>query len=80
MGLIDMYTNSFRPEPLIYIYHMLVHADDILMLATSRQMAIEKMLALLEYCSLNYIKLQLTKCASMCVKGAHEVTDVVSKN
>ena len=69
MGLIDMYTNSFRPEPLIYIYHMLVHADDILMLATSRQMAIEKMLALLEYCSLNYIKLQLTKCASMCVNS-----------
>ena len=67
MGLIDMYDNSFHPEPLIYIYHMLVHADDILMLATTRTLAIQKMIALLKYCADNYIKLQITKCSFMCV-------------
>ena len=67
MGLIDMYDNSFHPEPLIFIYHMLVHADDILMLATSRTLAIQKMVALLKYCANNYIRLQITKCSFMCV-------------
>ena len=31
MGIIDMYKNSFNPEPLIWIYHLLIHADDTLM-------------------------------------------------
>ena len=51
---------------------MLVHADDILMLATSRNLAIEKIFALLEYCSESYIKLQITKCAFMCVNSSCE--------
>ena len=72
MGLIDMYESKFHPEPLIYIYHMLVHADDILMLATSRNLAIDKIFALLEYCSESYIKLQITKCAFMCVNSSCE--------
>ena len=69
MGLIDMYSNTFNPEPLIYIYHMLVHADDILMLSTSRTVAVEKMIALLNYCAQNFIKLQIIKCAFMCVNS-----------
>ena len=67
MGIIDMYKNSFNPEPLIWIYHLLVHADDTLMLATSRELTKQKVLSLLEYCCNNFIKLQLTKCAFMCV-------------
>ena len=69
MGLIDIYTNSFRPEPLIFIYHMLVHADDILMLATTRTLALQKMVTLLKYCSINFIKLQISKCSFMCVNS-----------
>ena len=69
MGIIDMYKNSFNPEPLIWIYHLLVHADDTLMLATSRELTKQKVLSLLEYCCNNFIKLQLTKCAFMCINS-----------
>ena len=69
MGLIDMYNQSFNPEPLINIYHMLVHADDILMLSTSKEIATKKMIALLKYCSENFIRLQILKCAFMCVNS-----------
>ena len=69
MGIIDMYKNSFNPEPLIWIYHLLVHADDTLMLATSRELTKQKVLSLLEYCCNNFIKLQLTKRAFMCINS-----------
>ena len=60
-----------------------MHADDILMLATTRLLAIEKLKCLMEYSKENYIKLQILKCAMMCVnsedpidKEAIEVNDV----
>ena len=48
---------------------MLVHADDILMLSTSKEIAVKKMVALLKYCSENFIRLQILKCAFMCVNS-----------
>ena len=69
MGLIDVYNVSFDPEPLIGIFHFLMHADDILMLATSRNIALEKVKCLMQYCVDNFIRLQITKCAIMCVNG-----------
>ena len=72
LGLIDMYENKFQPEPLILIHHMLVHADDILMLATTRKLAIDKIFALLNYCGENYIKLQITKCTFLCVNSSSD--------
>ena len=49
-----------------------MHADDILLLATSRQHAIQKMKCLTKYCEDNYIRLQMTKCAAMCINGCDE--------
>ena len=69
MGLIDVYTNSFNPEALIGVLHLLIHADDTLVLATSRKLAIEKVWCLIKYCKENYVKLQITKCAMMCING-----------
>ena len=69
LGIIDMYNQNFNPEPLIYIYHLLMHADDILLSATSRSIAISKIRHLMQYCKENYIKLQTTKCAMMCVNS-----------
>ena len=69
MGLINVYDVSFDPEPLIGIFHFLMHADDILMLATSRNIALEKVKCLMQYCVDNFIRLQITKCAIMCVNG-----------
>ena len=46
-----------------------MHADDILLLATQRCLAISKLRVLMNYCKENWIKLQLTKCAMMCVNS-----------
>ena len=43
MGIIDIFKLKFNPELLINPFHMLMHADDILMLATSRRLAISKL-------------------------------------
>ena len=67
MGIIDILKLKFNPEPLINSFHMLMHADDILMLATLRRLAISKLRTLMGYCKENYIKLQLSKCAMMCI-------------
>ena len=72
VGLIDVFNITFHPEPLIYIFHFLMHADDILMLSTSRNIAISKVKCLIQYCKENFIRLQLKKCAGMCVNGDSE--------
>ena len=72
MSLIDEYKIKFNPEPLIGILHLLMHADDILMLATCHNIAFEKVKCLIQFCKENYIRLQITKCAVMCVNGSEE--------
>ena len=46
-----------------------MHADDILLLATQRCLAISKLRVLMNYSKENWIKLQITKCAMMCVNS-----------
>ena len=79
MGLIDVYELRFKPEPLIGLLHLLMHADDILMLSTCHHTALEKVKCLIQYCKDNYIRLQITKCAIMCVNGSKE-DEMVSLN
>ena len=86
-GLIDIFNREFNAEPLIGLLHMLMHADDILMLASTKQKAREKLLRLIKYSKENFIKLQLTKCAIMCVNSkdpddykALIVDDITLKN
>ena len=87
LGIIDVYNNKFNAEPLKSIYHLLMHADDILMLATSRSIAIEKLQSLIFYCKNNCIKLQLSKCSIMCVNSRDvldnqpmKINDVILKH
>ena len=79
MGLIDVYDVSFKPEPLIGLLHLLMHADDILMLSTCHNIALEKVKCLIKYCKDSYIRLQITKCAIMCVNGSKD-DELVSLN
>ena len=72
LGIFNLFDGSFNTEPLIGIYHLLMHADDILMLATSRINAVLKIECLIRYCIENFIKLQLAKCAMMCVNSKDE--------
>ena len=69
LDIITMYNNNFNPEPLLYLVHLLMHADDILLLATTKLLAVQKLRALILYCKSNYIKLQLAKCAILCVNS-----------
>ena len=69
LGLIDIFDNSFNPEPLICMYHLLMHADDIMLLATSRVLMVEKVQCLMRFCNENFIRLQMSKCAVMCVNS-----------
>ena len=79
LGIIDLYNNQFNLEPLIASIHLLMHADDILMLATSKLLAVDKLRSLITYCKNNYIRLQLTKCAFMCVnsKDPHDHEPII---
>ena len=74
LDIITMYNNEFNPEPLLYLVHLPMHVDDILLLATSKSLAIQKLRALITYCQRNYIKLQLAKCAVLCVNSS-EIDD-----
>ena len=45
---------------------MLMHADDIVIIATSKEKCIEKVNTLWKYCKGNYISLQISKCYFLC--------------
>ena len=73
LGIFNLFDGTFNAEPLIGIFHLLMHADDILMLATSKINARRKIECLIRYCNENFIKLQLAKCAMMCVNSKDEI-------
>ena len=73
MGIVNVFDGTFNAEPLISFYHLLMHADDILMLATNRSFVIQKLECLMKYCDENFIKLQLAKCA-ICVNNNTETS------
>ena len=49
--------------------HLLIHADDLTLLATMRDDAIEKLRTLRQYCNINYIIPQTTKCKFITING-----------
>ena len=54
------------------IIHILIHADDATIIATCRESAVKKLKSMLEYCNLNYIIPQFTKCEFIVVNGDQE--------
>ena len=67
--LVALFRNIFDEEDLIYAYHLLVHADDALLLATQKLKLLQKFQALENYCNENKISLQLTKCSFMSINS-----------
>ena len=49
--------------------HLLIHADDATIIAHDRLSAINKLRTLLQYCSLNKIIPQFTKCEFLAING-----------
>ena len=58
--IIDIFRTYFPSDEIIHYFHVLLHADDSLILATSKVSLIAKFQKLDEYCIENNIKLQLS--------------------
>lgn len=54
------------------VLHLLIHADDATVLARDRAGAIRKLRTMLEYCNMNHIIPQYTKCEFIVVNGNEE--------
>ena len=54
------------------IIHILLHADDATLLAHTRNLAVSKLGSLLQYCNINCIVPQYTKCEFMVINGNTE--------
>ena len=54
------------------IIHILLHADDATLLAHTRDLAVSKLRTLLQYCNINCIVPQYTKCEFMVINGSKE--------
>ena len=57
-------------ENIFKIVHLLVHADDLTLLATLRDDAIAKLNTLRQYCNINHIRPQTTKCKFTVINGS----------
>ena len=57
------------------IVHVLMHADDANILASTRDIAIRKLVTLLEYCGLNCIIPQYKKCEFIAINGDEKDTE-----
>ena len=77
--IVDLFKSTFPAEEIIQFYHILLHADDSLILATSRASLIKKFTKLAEYCEENNIKLQLKKCCFLVInsKNKSDKADIV---
>ena len=49
--------------------HLLIHADDTTILAGSRKSAERKIRSLMQYCAIDHISLQITKCEFIVING-----------
>ena len=74
--LIKIFKDHFPSEEIINLFHILLHADDSLILATSKTSLIEKFRKLDEYCFNNNIKLRLDKCCFLTINSA-EKSDII---
>ena len=65
------YFQTFFMNTFTYLekLHMLVHADDLTIIATSREKMVKKIQNLLAYCKLNDIVIQISKCKFLVVNG-----------
>ena len=51
------------------IVHILMHADDATMIASSREVAINNLKSFLQYCNRNYVVTQYSKCEFIAING-----------
>ena len=67
--IFDYFQAIFGCEGVLETIHLLIHADDTTLLASSREAAERKFKAMLQYCRLNHISLQVSKCEFIVING-----------
>ena len=67
--IFDLFESIYGRKSLLDTVHLLIHADDTTILASSREDAESKLRTLLSNCDANYISLQLTKCEFIVING-----------
>ena len=67
--IFDFFDGIYGMTSLLETIHLLIHADDTTILASSRELAEAKMKSLLQYCKINHISLQLKKCEFIVING-----------
>ena len=67
--IFTLFDNTYGRTSILETLHLLIHADDLTMLATSRKKAESKVSTLLEFCGKNYIRLQTSKCEFIVING-----------
>ena len=77
--LVKLFDTKFPIEEIIHLYHILLHADDCLLLSTLRSRFVEKFECLQQYCVDNNISLQPKKCGFLAI-NTMEVESIVLEN
>ena len=67
--IFDLFNGVYGQNHILETLHVLIHADDTTILASSRSSAERKVKTLIHYCRSNYINLQLTKCEFIVING-----------
>ena len=67
--MFDFFDGLYGQRSLLETIHLLIHADDTTILASSREKAEAKLKSLMQYCKLNHISLQLSKCEFIVING-----------
>ena len=67
--IFDYFDGIFGRDGLLETLHLLIHADDTTILASSREKAEQKFRSMLAYCRLNHISLQVSKCKFIVING-----------
>ena len=79
--LVDYLEEHCAPEPLLEDLNCLLHADDTLILSTSRELFIRKCNHMIDYFTLNSLSLNLSKSGFLVIGGENgEKRDVCLKN
>ena len=76
--IFDLFENTYGKlsDNIYKLIKILIHADDVTLLAVSRADAIEKLKTLCNYCTQNYIVPQFTKCEFVAINGEENVDTV----
>ena len=70
--IITIFNTIFAKELYVHTYHLLLHADDSLILASTKQLLIDKYCAMETYCVNNMLNLQPKKCGFICINSTEK--------